>query len=439
MGDAHLLREDSAVPVRLNRFEIMQRAIRFAADWRGETRERAESQTFWNEFFPVFGVGRREFTNFEFEARRQSTGNRGWVDVLAPGKIAVEHKSAGSDLDAALDQLRDYLTNLAPHLLPKIAMVCDFARFKGYDLDSGEEFEFTLEQFPGNIDRFLFLAGFEREVTSYEEEDVNLRATDLMADLHDHLRDNGYEGHPLRVLLVRLLFILFADDTDVWDRGLFQYWLMNKTREDGSDLGPSLVYLFQILNQEQRPQNIDEDLAEFAYINGDLFSETLPIPTCDAEMRDLLLAACSFNWTQISPAIFGSMFQDVMTGIERRHLGAHYTTETNILRTIRPLFLDELEAELAGATTRQALERFRDRLPELTFFDPACGCGNFLIIAYREIRRLELDCLKRLRDHTSGQSSGSHYVRRTAAQRRAEAAGHVRVASPGQPVLRDRD
>jgi hypothetical protein len=385
------------VPVRLNRYEIRQRALRFAADWRGETRERAEAQTFWNEFFPVFGVGRREFTNFEFEARRQSTGGRGWVDVLAAGKIAVEHKSAGSDLDVALDQLRDYMATMAPHLLPKIAMVCDFGRFKGYDLDTGQEFEFTLSQFPDNIDRFLFLAGYERETTTYQEEAVNLHATRLMADLHDYLKASGYEGHPLRVFLTRLLFILFADDTDVWDRGLFQYWLTNKTREDGSDLGSSLIYLFQILNTEHRPTTLDEDLAEFTYINGDLFTETLPIPSCDAQMRELVLAGCAFDWAQISPAIFGSMFQEVMTPVERRHLGAHYTTETNILRTIRPLFLDELEVELEAAATKPALERFRDKLGTLTFFDPACGCGNFLVIAYREVRRLELECLKRLR------------------------------------------
>ncbi|MEE3127544.1 MAG: DNA methyltransferase [Actinomycetota bacterium] len=386
------------MPVRLNRYEIRQRALRFAADWRGETRERAEAQSFWNAFFPVFGVGRREFTNFEFEARRQSTGGRGWVDVLAAGKIAVEHKSAGQDLDVALDQLRDYMATMAPHLLPKIAMVCDFEHFKGYDLDSGHEFEFTLAQFPDNIDRFLFLAGYEREVTSFHEEAVNLQATRLMADLHDHLRATGYDGHPLRLFLTRLLFILFADDTEIWERGLFQYWLTNKTREDGSDLGSALVYLFQVLDTEQRPDTMDEDLREFTYINGDLFEETLPIPSCDSTMRELVLSACAFDWAQISPAIFGSMFQEVMTPIERRHLGAHYTTESNIMRTIRPLFLDALEADLEAANTKPKLEQFRDRLGALTFFDPACGCGNFLVIAYREIRRLELDCLKRLRD-----------------------------------------
>jgi hypothetical protein len=290
------------------------------------------------------------------------------------------------------------MATMPPYLLPKIAMVCDFEHFKGYDLDTGKPFEFTIDQFPDNIDRFLFLAGFERETTTYEQEAVNLHATRLMADLHDYLKASGYEGHPLRLFLTRLLFILFADKTDVWDRGLFQYWLTNKTREDGSDLGSALIYLFQVLNMKHHPPTLDEDLAEFAYINGDLFVEPLPIPSCDAQMRELVIAACAFDWAQISPAIFGSMFQEVMTPVERRQLGAHYTTEANILRTIRPLFLDELEGELEAATTEPALERFRDKLGTLTFFDPACGCGNFLVIAYREIRRLELECLKRLRD-----------------------------------------
>lgn len=416
------------MPVRLNRFEIRQRAVRFAAEWRGETRERAEAQSFWNEWFLVFGVGRREFTNFEFEARRQSTGGRGWVDVFAAGKIAVEHKSAGEDLDAALDQLRDYLTTMAPHLLPKIAMVCDFAKFKGYDLDTGEAFEFSLAEFPSNIDRFIYLAGFDRSATPQQEEAVNLQATRLMADLHDHLIANAYEGHPLRAFLTRLLFIFFADDTDVWDRGLFQFWLTNKTREDGSDLGSSLIHLFQILNTPDagRPRNLDEDLADFSYINGDLFKEPLPIPSCDAEMREFVLAACAFDWSKISPAIFGSMFQEVMTPLERRRLGAHYTTESNILRTIRPLFLDDLESELASATTRNALEQLLDKLATLTFFDPACGCGNFLVVSYRELRRIELECLKRIRDVQSARSS-TNLGRTSAAQRRSETAGQLSI------------
>jgi len=159
-----------------------------------------------------------------------------------------------------------------------------------------------------------------------------------------------------------------------------------------------------------RARQPPEELTDFTYVNGGIFAERLSISQCDAAMRNALIACSRFKWTSISPAIFGSMFQNVMTDVERRNLGAHYTTERNIMRTIRPLFLDGLEADLAKADSRPQLRAFRDRLAGLTFFDPACGCGNFLLIAYREIRRLETECLVRLRDLESreqGRGRGS--------------------------------
>jgi hypothetical protein len=162
--------------------------------------------------------------------------------------------------------------------------------------------------------------------------------------------------------------------------------------------------LFDVLNTptDRRQKTLDEDLSRFPYVNGDLFAERLPTPAFDTKMRALLLEACAFKWDAISPAIFGSLFQSVMNAKERRASGAHYTTEKNILKVIGPLFLDDLRAEFVRLKTRRdtgranALKAFHDRLAKLTFFDPACGCGNFLIIAYRELRALEIELLREL-------------------------------------------
>jgi len=194
--------------------------------------------------------------------------------------------------------------------------------------------------------------------------------------------------------------VLFADDSQVWEPGLFYDWLMLHTSVDGSDLGPALIHLFQVLDtpKDRRSRNLDDDLQRFEYINGSLFAESIRIPDCTRGMRNRLLKACRFDWSAISPAIFGSLFQNVMDDEERRDLGAHYTTEQNILRTINPLFMDSLRADLEACTSLPALQRLHDRLASLTFFDPACGCGNFLVIAYREVRRLELELLRRIRE-----------------------------------------
>jgi len=297
--------------------------------------------------------------------------------------------------------------SIPPEHLPALVVVCDFGRFRVRNQVTGETIDFPIEELPRNLRVFSPLLDRE-ETRRYEnEEEVNLRATELLALLHDSLKESGYEGHGLRVLLTRLVFILFADDSQVWETGLFFDYLVLRTSVDGNDLGPALIHLFQVLNtpKDRRSRNLDDDLARFEYINGALFSEPIRIPDCTRGMRSRLLKASQFDWSAISPAIFGSLFQNVMDDAERRDLGAHYTTEQNILRTINPLLMDGLRAELDAANTLPALRRLRDRLPTLRFFDPACGCGNFLVIAYREVRRLELEVLRRIRarEQSAGQ------------------------------------
>ncbi len=393
----------STPPTLLTKSAIRNKAMNFSKKWESVTSEKSDSQSFWNSFFEIFGISLRNVGYFEVAATKLSTGRHGYIDLLVPGEMAVEQKSGGGDLNKAMSQLVDYLDSLQPGAMPKLLVACDFQRFYVQNLETKKRHEFELSELSANIELFWWLGGHREVDTFVDEEEANLKATAYMADIHDAVLASGYDPHALREWLTRILFCLFADDTEVWDRSAFTNYLFLNTKPDGLDLGSQLQYLFQILNtpDDKRASTIDEDLASFTYINGDLFSETLPIPSCDEKVRLALLEACKFNWSEISPAIFGSMFQNVMTAAERRHLGAHYTTEENILKTIRPLFLDDLEAELAAIKVSKSklssdrLSEFQTKLASLKFLDPACGCGNFLVIAYRELRRLEVETIRK--------------------------------------------
>ncbi|MFN3310970.1 MAG: DNA methyltransferase [Thermomonas sp.] len=383
------------MPLSLN--EIRERARAFAKEWAGESSERAEAQSFWNEFFNVFGVNRRRVAVFEQKAARFSGSTHGRIDVFWPGVMLAEHKSEGRDLDAAFEQATDYFAGLKDAELPRFVLVSDFQRFRLHDLETGERTDFPLAELHRQSGRFGFISGYQSR--SYKEEDpVNVQAAERMGRLHDALKAAGYDGHALELLLVRLLFCLFADDTGIFPRQSFHELIAQRTREDGSDLGMWLGRIFQVLDTppEKRQTTLDEQLADLPYVNGRLFGELLPLADFNAQMRGLLLDASTLDWSRISPAIFGAMFQSVMDARARRHLGAHYTSEKNILKLIGPLFLDGLKAELDKAGhDEKKLAQLHRKLATLTFLDPACGCGNFLVIAYRELRLLELDILKR--------------------------------------------
>ncbi|MCX5934571.1 MAG: hypothetical protein NTU99_07260, partial [Pseudanabaena sp. LacPavin_0818_WC45_MAG_42_6] len=383
--------------------EIKQRAIAFSKEWESETSEKAESQSFWNEFFNVFGISRRRVGSFELPIKK-ADNKQGFIDLLWKGTILVEHKSRGRDLDKATQQAKDYFPNLKEHELPKYILVSDFHRFRLYDLDTDETKEFELQDFVNHVHLFGFMAGYEKRV--YKDEDpVNIKAAELLGELHDRLKEIGYSGHDLEVYLVRLLFCMFADDTGIFNKGIFWEYIDLHTKEDGSDLAMHIASIFHVLNtpNERRLKNLDESLVQFPYVNGKLFEEPLQPAAFDREMREILLKACAFDWGKISPAIFGSMFQAVMNQTERRNLGAHYTSEKNIQKLIRPLFLDDLYVEFEKAKgSKGKLEELHQKIADLHFLDPACGCGNFLIITYRELRDLELEILKELyRKHKS--------------------------------------
>ena len=377
--------------------EIKSRAIAFQKEWEGETSEKAESQSFWNDFFNVFGISRRRVASFE-QPIKKADNKQGFIDLLWKGTILFEHKSKGKDLEKATQQAKDYFPNLKEHELPRYILVSDFQRFKLYDLDAGNQWEFELSNFVDNVHLFDFIAGYEKRV--YQDEDpVNIQAAELMGKLHDCLKEIGYMGHDLEVYLVRLLFCLFADDTGIFNKGIFWEYIDLNTKEDGSDLAMHIASIFQVLNtsEEKRLKNLDENLTQFPYINGKLFEESLPLAAFDSKMRFMLLEACAFDWGKISPAIFGSMFQAVMNPKERRNLGAHYTSEKNIQKVIKPLFLDDLHREFEKVKgNRNKLLEFQKKIANLYFLDPACGCGNFLIITYRELRDLEILVLQEL-------------------------------------------
>lgn len=378
--------------------EIRDRSVTFVREWEGESSEHAEAKSFWDAFFQVFGVSRRRLASFEKHVKK-ADGHDGFIDLFWPGILLAEHKSLGKNLDSAYNQATDYFPGLSDKELPRYIIVSDFARFRVRNLDTGESTEFPLADLPKNLSLFGFIAGYETR--EYKEQDpVNIKAAQKLADLHDALRDVGYEGHELEVYLVRILFCLFADDTGIFmPRSAFEDFIRVRTSEDGSDLAPRINQIFQTLNTppEKRLKNLDEQIAAFPYVNGRLFEEYLPQASFDKSMRETLLDCCELDWGGISPAIFGSLFQGIMDADVRRNLGAHYTSEKNIQKVIGPLFMDELWAEFERIKTQKTkLSAFHEKLGTLNFFDPACGCGNFLVISYRELRLLELEVIKRL-------------------------------------------
>ncbi len=396
--------------------EIRHRAIAFSKEWAGAKSESAEKQTFWNEFFDVFGVRLRVVASFE-EPVKKISGKYGYIDLFWPGTVLIEHKSLGEDLGKAKSQAFQYIQDLVNQgrmdEVPRYVMVSDFARIALHDLEPEEQFdlpifrglrvhtvEVPLSQFHEYIHAFAFIPGYKQH--KFEEQDpINIEAVEIMGRLHDTLAAGGYTGHRLERFLVRILFCLFADDTGIFERESFRLYLESRTAKDGSDLGLHLARLFDVLNTPpgKRQANLDETLAAFPYVNGELFGENLGFADFNADMRNALLGCAHFDWSRISPAIFGSLFQSLFREEtqkkERRQIGAHYTSERDILKVIRSLFLDDLRAEFIRIKGSKAeLKRFHEKLSALRFLDPACGCGNFLVVTYRELRLLEIEILK---------------------------------------------
>ncbi|MGP5242202.1 MULTISPECIES: DNA methyltransferase [Corynebacterium] len=415
---------------QLDRSTIRRHLGSFAADWRAiiddwrdtdaKHTEKSHAQQFWSDLLRCFGVIPERIKLFERDATRATSGRTGYIDLFWSGVVIGEAKSLGRDLDAATEQARDYLAggSIAQHEWPRYSIVSDFENLRVTKLgDDGWTVAFTIDEIADHVDQLIFLAGQET-VTKAEEEEASIHASRLMANLYTAMvgdeadeaigddaptdpEEEDWQVQKTSVFLTRVLFLLYGDDAGLWEEDLFYRFALWDTNPD--NLGGQLAQLFQVLNTpEHRRRNVPDSMAKFPYVNGGLFADSWPSEFFTEEMRDALLAACRFHWTRISPAVFGSMFQLVKSKEARRADGEHYTTETNILKVIEPLFLDELRGESDRlirnkSTSAKDLRKFLDSLAALLFLDPACGCGNFLVVAYRELRAIETDVIVALR------------------------------------------
>lgn len=400
-----------AKPKMLSSTEMTTRAQRFVAKWKAEARENAEAQSWWNDFFDVFGVDRYSTATFERWARRASTGQQGRIDVFVPGLMIAEHKSLGKDLDGAGSQADDYLAggDIGAHEMPRYIVTSDFAEVQITDLESPLDppHRFPIGKLPKNISRFAFLSGYRAPKRALEEQRaVSIKAARAMGALYEALlgdvdaEADDHEAQQASIFMTRLLFLLYGDDAEgLWDDDAFETFIRESTAEDGSDTGPMIAQLFQVLDTQVRSPRLDSRMSVFKYVNGGLFRDRVDIPVFDSQMRQALLRATQEEWSEVSPAIFGSLFQGMGSRAKRHADGEHYTSETDILKALRPLFLDEMEEKLQAAwQSQQALTRLHDSFADFRYLDPACGSGNFLIVAYREMRDIELRLLQRLRE-----------------------------------------
>lgn len=413
------------VAKRLSLNEIRDRVAKFAVDYQGITQEKQHTADFWKAFMACYGVEDTYLhgVTFEYPARRSDTGGTGYVDVFFPGRFLIEQKSDGmitrprlGDWSNAEQQANAYLTggSITRAQQPRWLITSDFSTIQLTDLNElrtsqRRNLTIPMRDLVDHVEAFLFLADDDPEQMIAEDQaEASIKAARLMGDLYTAMTGDADEpeneeeeddaSQDISVLLTRLLFLLFGDDAGLWKRGLFARFIEDRTSVDGSDLGAQLTALFEVLNtpEHRRSKHVDEAMSTFPYVNGGIFDGTARVAFFDARMRRAVLDACAFDWSRISPAVFGSLFQTVKSKAARRSDGEHYTSEENILKTLRPMFLDDLRARLDRASTKPQLEELHEELKSYRYVDPACGCGNFLVVGYREMRAFELDLLLKL-------------------------------------------
>jgi N-6 DNA Methylase len=424
---------------------LRERAEAFSKTFANAKYEKGEAQTFLIHLCQVFGLDSVRSVSLEHRVQKATGKGMEFVDGFFPGLLLVEMKSSGKDLQAAYEQAQGYVSLLKnPEEMPRYIMVCDFQQFHLYDLQAKAgitPIEFRLADLRSHVDSSLaFLSSYERV---YQDVQVRIttRAAGTLTHLHDALKAARYPQKDMQTFLVRTLFCLFAEDTELFgspDHPTPFYSLIEQSQSNAQYLGDAINRVFTRLNtapEERDPTPYtqltpaEQAVYHFPYVNGDLFAAPISPANFDEATRQALLKCCDTDWSLISPDIFGTMFQNLMhwddeaaggKGGKRRDFGAHYTSERNILRAIRPLFVDALTEELKAARSetkpserKRALLALYDKLPTLTFLDPACGCGNFLVVAYRELRRIEMELIAELFSK-GGQSKGLLDVQDTA-------------------------
>src|SRR5574344_2169125 len=304
-------------------------------------------------------------------------------------------KVSSKNLHSVIDELKTQ-KEVTKHS-PRFIIVTDFETLLAYDTKTSDSLDTELLNIVNHYDFFLPLAGMEK-ANFQDENPADVRASIKMAKLYDELpKNNKFESkehiHSLNVFLTRLLFCYFAEDTNIFEENLFTYSISSHTLPDGSDVNNYMERLFSIFNTptDKREKNTPEYLQKFPYVNGGLFKDVVKVPTFTTKSRNILIEVGQLKWSEINPDIFGSMIQAVVTSDHRGDMGMHYTSVPNIMKVIQPLFLDELYEEFEKAKGNvKKLNLLHLRLQNLKIFDPACGSGNFLIIAYKEMRKLEM-------------------------------------------------
>lgn len=386
----------------LSKSLMKQRAKKFIEVHEKDHAERSEAQLYWRDFFDIFDIDVKKVMVFE-EAIKKYGGEQGYIDAFWKGKLLIEHKSLGKDLDKAMNQAIDYLDEIKPEEQPRYIIVSDFQRIRVKDLNTKKENEIHISDLPENLNLFNFIlpdSGFRSK-----EYDLNLEASRLLANIHDELLSTNYPQNDLELFMVRILFCLYAEDTGIFNPEQFRNFILQCN--DITRLGQDIQHLFRILDtkKENRQTNLPFVFIDFPYVNGKLFEEKITPPVLNENIKKSILEASDFDWRSINPSIFGSLFQNVVDPEVRRYLGAHYTSEENILKVINSLFLDELWIEFDKAgNNEKKLKDLHAKIGDFKFFDPACGCGNFLIVTYRELRNLEFAILKKLLDSDNNQS-----------------------------------
>lgn len=327
--------------------------------------------------------------------------------VALKNKLYFQPAVESADLNALLEaRLSDPV--IAKNKI-RFVLVTDFIRFLAWDTLSKELLDIELDELHSNYGFFLPLVGLEKAIVS-SENPADVKAAEKMGKLFDLIRiqndlSQPADIHALNVFLTRLLFCLFAEDTGIFAKGQFTSAIKSYTEEDGRDLDFFLDQLFSVLNTEPNSihrKSLPVHLTAFPYVNGGLFSSDQPIPELGKKGRRLLLECGGMNWSEINPDIFGSMFQAVIDVEQRSRLGQHYTSYSNIMKVIKPLFLDSFQTELdkqlqiAASKRAKGLQELLVRMGKIKVFDPACGSGNFLIVAYKELRKLEMAVIKAL-------------------------------------------
>lgn len=359
-----------------------------------------DQSEFIYSFLDAYGFPKSTITRLRKEGDSRNVAENG--DIALRKQLYFRAVTPGTDLDLEMEHLRE--GSIVERNDIRFIIVTDFTTLVATDLKANDDLEIELVDLDTNYGFFLPLAGYEKAVM-YSEHPADLKASEKMGQLFDLIRErndlsNREDIHALNVFLTRLLFCFYAEDTGIFEEGQFSYALESYTKEDGSDLDQFFSDLFTVLDLEENSaerKKMPAHFQSFKYVNGDLFSADEPIPDFSRKARRMLLECARLNWSEINPDILGSMFQAVIDEEQRGNLGQHYTSVSNIMKVIQPLFLDDLYAELEKAKgNEKKLKALLVRLQNLSIFDPACGSGNFLIIAYKELRRLEMQIIDAL-------------------------------------------